>query len=363
MSDISVSTAGAEPRPRYGAAALVEFGKALLIAAGMPRERAADVADILVEGDLLGHDTHGLQLLPAYLSNIETDQMELEGEPVTLAEHGAVLTWDGQRLPGPWLVLRAMEIATAKAKAHGSGTVTIGRSHHIACLAAYLKRATDQGLVMLLLSSGPSGGSVAPYGGLRPVFSPSPIAIGFPCEAGPVLVDVSASITTNGLSNRLRKQGKRLPHHWLIDETGQLSDDPAILQVPRAGTILPLGGLDAGHKGYGLALLVEALTAGLAGHGRPDPLEPMGASVFLQILDPQAFSGATAFRRQMDWVARACLDNPPRPGFERVRLPGQNGLERREQQLRDGVALEPSILPAIAPWARQFGGGAPEPKK
>jgi L-lactate dehydrogenase len=81
--------------------------------------------------------------------------------------------------------------------------------------------------------------------------------------------------------------------------------------------------------------------------------------VFLQILDPEAFSGADAFARQMDWVAQACLDNPPRQGFERVRLPGQNGLTRRERQLREGVALEPSILPALAPWAEKLGVALP----
>jgi len=358
MADIP-SAPSAAPRTRYASLALTGFAQSLLIAAGMPGDRARDVADILVEADLLGHDTHGLQLLSTYLQHIEAGQMKLEGEPITVADHGAVLTWDGQRLPGPWLVLRAMEIATEKAKQYGSGTVTIGRSHHIACLAAYLKRATDQGLVMLLLTSAPAGASVAPFGGLRAVFSPSPIAIGFPTGAVPVLVDVSTSITTNMLTRRLLKEGKHLAHHWLIDANGEASDDPAVLHAPRKGTILPLGGLDAGHKGYGLALLVEALTAGLAGHGRADPLEPLGASVFLQILDPQAFAGGAAFRRQMDWVAQACLANPPRPGFERVRLPGQNGLLRRERQLREGVALEASILPALAPWAQKFGVSPP----
>jgi LDH2 family malate/lactate/ureidoglycolate dehydrogenase len=344
---------------RYRAAALCDFAQALLRAAGMPADRASDVADILVEGDLLGHDTHGLQLLTTYLQHIESGQMTLTGEPVVVADRGAVLTWDGQRLPGPWLVLRAMEIAAERAKSYGSGTVTIGRSHHIACLAAYLKRATDRGLVMLLLTSAPAGGSVAPYGGLQPLFSPSPIAIGFPAGDSAVLVDVSTSITTNGLTGRLRRDGKRLPHPWLMDEDGEATDDPAILAAPHKGTILPLGGLDAGHKGYGLALLVEALTAGLAGHGRADPPDPMGASVFLQILDPEAFSGGAAFGRQMDWVAEACLSNPPRPGFDRVRLPGQNGLRLRQLQLRDGVALEPSILPALAPWAKKFGVALP----
>ena len=361
MTAPTPSNSTAAPRARYDASALIEFATSLLTGAAMPRDRAADVADILVEADLLGHDTHGLQLLASYLQHIEAGQMKLEGEPITLADHGAVLTWDGQRLPGPWLVLRAMDIAMQKARTYGSGTVTIGRSHHIACLAAYLKRATDRGLVMLLLSSAPGGASVAPHGGLRAVFSPSPLAIGFPTDDGPVLVDVSTSITTNGLTNRLRREGRRLPHHWLIDESGEPSDDPAVLHPPRRGTILPLGGLDAGHKGFGLALLVEALTAGLAGHGRADPLEPLGASVFLQILDPEAFSGSDAFRRQMEWVAQACLDNPPRKGFDRVRLPGQMGLAHRERQLRDGVELEPSILPVLTPWAEKFRVTLPKP--
>jgi L-lactate dehydrogenase len=359
MSDTTPHASAAVTRARHDAAALTGFAQSLLTAAKMPDDRARDVAEILVEADLLGHDTHGLQLLPTYLQHVEGGQMTLVGEPVTLSDRGAVVAWDGQRLPGPWLVLRAMELATARAKTFGSGTVTVGRSHHIACLAAYLQRATDAGLVMLLLTSAPSGASVAPFGGQRAVFSPSPIAVGFPTAEGPVLVDVSTSITTNGLTGRLRKEGKRLPHPWLIDENGEASDDPAVLQAPQKGTILPLGGLDAGHKGYGLSLMVEALTAGLSGRGRADPPLPLDGSVFVQILDPEAFGGTKDFHRQMDWVAEACVSNPPRKGFDRVRLPGQNGLARRERQLRHGVELEASILPALTPWAQKLGVALP----
>ena len=357
MTDTTSKAAAA--RARYDADALVEFAQSLLVAARMPRDRAGDVAQILVEADLLGHDTHGLQLLPTYLQHIEVGQMKLEGEPLTLSDRGAAIAWDGQRLPGPWLVLRAMNLATERSRTYGSCTVTIGNSHHIACLAAYLKRATDAGLVMLLLTSAPTGASVAPFGGLRAVFSPSPIAIGFPTSAGPVLVDVSTSITTNGMTGRLRKEGKRLPHPWLIDENGVASDDPALLQAPHKGTILPLGGLDAGHKGYGLSLMVEALTAGLSGRGRADPPLPLDGSVFVQLFDPEAFGGTQDFHRQMDWVAEACVNNPPREGFDRVRLPGQNGLARRETQMRNGVELEPSLLPALAPWAEKLGVALP----
>ncbi len=346
---------------RFDSGALTAFAQALLEAATMPAERASDVASILVEGDLLGHDTHGLQLLPSYLAQIESGDLTVDGEPVVIADHGATITWDGLRLPGPWLLLRAIEVASARARTFGTGTVSIRRSHHIACLATYARRVAEQGLVLLLFSSAPAGGSVAPYRGTRALFSPSPLAIGFPTSADPVTVDVSTSITTNGLTGRLAREGGRLPGPWLIDEDGTPTDDPSVLAPPRKGTILPLGGVDAGHKGYGLALMVEALTAGLAGHGRSDPGARLGATLFVQVIDPQAFSGLPAFREQMDWVATACVENPPVPGVERVRLPGQHGIALREAQLRDGVSLRAPIVAELAEWANKLGVPLPAP--
>src|SRR4029450_1952255 len=102
---------------------------------------------------------------------------------------------------------------------------------------------------------------------------------------------------------------------------------PVLFNEPK-GTLLPLGGLDAGHKGYALALLIEAATGALAGHGRADPPDGWGATVFAQVLDPAAFGGADAFARQIDWLVDACHDAPPRPGGPAVRLPGEHGLAR-----------------------------------
>ncbi|WP_200843386.1 Ldh family oxidoreductase [Pantoea sp. 18069] len=344
---------------RHDAATLRAMAQAMLERVGLSSDRAADVADILVEGDLMGHDTHGLQLLPTYLAEIESGSMAVEGDFDVLADRAAVATWDGKRLPGPWLTLRAMDSAMARARDYGTGTVTIRRAHHIGCLAAYLERAAQAGFVILLYSSAPAAQSVAPFGGTHPLFSPSPMAAGFPTPQGPVLIDVSTSITTVGMTTRLYKQGKRLPHPWLIDEHGNASNDPAVLFAPHAGSILPLGGLDAGHKGYALSLMVEALTAGLSGHGRDDPGKNWGNTVFLQILDPSAFAGEEAFAEQMGWIARACTDNPPRPGVDRVRLPGQGALERKARQLRDGVALNPAILSQLQPWLEKFGMTVP----
>jgi LDH2 family malate/lactate/ureidoglycolate dehydrogenase len=344
---------------RYQHTDLINFAHALLSAAGLEPGKAQAVAAILVEGDLMGHNTHGLGLLPSYLTELESGAMRKTGGPTVLADHPAAITWDGGRLPGPWLVLQAMELASERAATQGTCTVVIRRSHHIACLAAYLKRATDRGLLMVLTCSDANSASVAPFGGLDAVFTPNPISAGIPTSGMPVLMDVSTSATTNGLTNRLHKEGKRLPANWVMDGHGVPGDNPSVLFETPKGTILPLGGMDSGHKGYGLTLLVEALTGGLAGHGRADPREGWGATVFLQIIDPRAFAGLDAFTRQTDQVTGSCrASRPARPGTP-VRTPGEKGLTLADQQRHDGVALYDAIMPSLAPWADKLGVARP----
>ncbi len=334
---------------------LVRFAKQLLSNAGLSEDKAQAVADVLVEGDLLGHNTHGLAQLDNYLKALDSGGMKKQGEPQVISDFPAAVTWDGQRLPGPWLVLKAMDLAVGRAKTQGTCTVVIRRSHHIACLAAFHQRATTQGLMMILTCSDFNSASVAPFGGLDAVFTPNPISAGFPTGGVPVVMDISTSTTTNGLTNRLHAEGKTLPAPWLLDGQGQASRDPGVLFAEPKGTILPLGGLDSGHKGYGLTLLVEALTGGLAGLGRADPREGWGATVYLQIIDPAAFSGLDAFTRQTDAVAAQCrASRPAKPGVA-VKTPGERGFERAAAQREHGVDLYPSILPSLVSWAEKLG--------
>lgn len=346
---------------RYPSAALQEFATVLLQRSGVDADKAKTVAEILVEGDLLGHDTHGLALLPVYLREIEKGAMAKTGGPRVLADFPAAVTWDGGRLPGPWLTVQALELAAERAKTNGTCTVVVRRSHHNACLAAYLKRFTDRGLMVVVMSSDPAVQSVAPHGGRRNVFTQNPIAAGWPTDVDPVLLDVSASITTGGLTRRLCDEGRKFPGQWGLDATGLPTDDPAKVLGNPPGALLPAGGIDHGHKGYAFALLVEAMTGGLAGYGRADPLEGWGATLCVQVFEPALFGGRADFVRQTAQVARSCRETPPRPGVERVRLPGENGLRRRAEQLARGVALYPSILPALAPWGEKFGVALPAP--
>ncbi|WP_207484383.1 Ldh family oxidoreductase [Arenibaculum pallidiluteum] len=345
--------------PRHRPGDLVAFASALLARAGLDGDKAAVVAELLVDADLMGHTTHGLQLCAPYLRELETGSMARTGMPEVVSDRGGVLTLDGHRLPGVWLTAHALDLALERLPRHGLVGVAIRNSHHIGCLAAFLRRATERGAMMLLFSSDPAAASVAPFGGTRAVFTPDPVAVGIPTDGDPILVDVSASITTNGLTGRLHREGGRLPHPWLMDAQGNPTDDPGVLFADPPGTILPVGGLDHGHKGYGLALTVEAVTQGLGGFGRADAPKGWGASVYLQLMDPEAFAGTPAFVRQTGWIAEACRSNPPRPGVAAVRLPGQQGLARRREAMEHGVALHPGILESLRDWAGRFGVDMP----
>jgi LDH2 family malate/lactate/ureidoglycolate dehydrogenase len=135
----------------------------------------------LVEGDLLGHTTHGLGFVGALFDGADLWKNDSKnGQPEVVSDFPAAITWDGKRLPGPWLVLRAMDLAIERAKQQGTCTVVIKRSHHIACLAAYHQRATKLGMLMALHCSDANSSSVAPFGGLDPVFTPNPVSFGIP---------------------------------------------------------------------------------------------------------------------------------------------------------------------------------------
>jgi LDH2 family malate/lactate/ureidoglycolate dehydrogenase len=256
-------------------------------------------------------------------------------------------------------VSEAQTAAENRARVHGTCTVVIRRSHHIGCLAAYLERPARAGFMTILMSSDPSVSSVAPFGGSRKLVTPDPIAASWPAGDDPVIIDVSMSTTTNGLTGRLAAEGRELEHPWLIDAEGRPSRDPKVLSADPPGTILPLGGLDSGHKGYALALLVEALSAALGGFGRADPAEGWGASVFLQVIDPERFAGRQAFVREAAWLVDAARANPPLPGRGPVRVPGERGLALKRAQLARGIELYPSILPSLRPWAEKLGVALP----
>jgi LDH2 family malate/lactate/ureidoglycolate dehydrogenase len=328
------------------------YAAALLRAAGLDGDKPQVTARLLVAADAMGHDTHGLAQLSDYLDDIATGAMLTSGEPEILVDRPAACVWDGRTLPGVWLVDRAVRLAAERAKTHGVCAIAIRRSHHVACLATYLTTATEQGMMAIVACSDPSEARVAPFGGRRAVFMPDPIAIGIPTRSDPILIDFSTSITTMAMVARLRRTGQKFPGVWAIDADGAPTDDP---NAVADGALLPVGGVDHGHKGTGLAWMVEALTQGLAGYGRADPTHGWGGSVFVQVFDPALFAGRDDFTRQTEWIAEACRATPSGDPAGTLRLPGARALAGLRRAREQGLAPRPEIMAALAPWAERFG--------
>jgi L-lactate dehydrogenase len=140
-----------------------------------------------------------------------------------------------------------------------------------------------------------------------------------------------------------------------LSAKGEATDDPNV--VGAGGTLLPLGGLDHGHKGFGLGLLVEMLTQGLSGYGRADGPSEWGAAVLVLAIDPEAFGGREAFLRQSGFIAQAC--RAAKPLDAPVRLPGAAGLARKRRALAEGVRLSQEIVSSLMELSRRLGIAMP----
>ena len=344
---------------RYRVEDMKTFAAQLLIKTGMDDDKALVVAEVLLEGDLMGHTTHGYQLLAPYLGALEAGTLTGTGQPETLNDTGPAIAWDGRSLPGTWLVDQGLELAVERARKYGLAAISIRKSHHIATLAAYLKKVTDQGMMVLVYTSDPAFATVAPFGGLRGAYTPDPIGIGIPTAGDPILIDISMSITTNGMTDRLHREGGKFPHPWIQDNKGNASNDPADFHSDPQGTILPIGGKDHGHKGCALGLYVEAMTCGLNGYGRKDKPTTWGGSVFMQVYDPEAFGGRENFEAETAWLVDDCINNPVPQGAPAVRIPGASGLKKRADNMANGIAFHAGIVEALEPWSTKTGVAMP----
>ncbi|MDB4222994.1 Ldh family oxidoreductase [Granulosicoccus sp.] len=159
---------------------------------------------------------------------------------------------------------------------------------------------------------------------------------------------------------RLHQAGQVGEHDWWLEANGKPCNNPSVIFQNPPGSLQALGGLDAGHKGYGLALLIEALTSGLTGHGRADGAYIWGASVSVQVTDIEAFGDKQSFHNQMDHLFEQCINNKPANPENPVRLPGHRGLALKKEQLEKGVLLHKDIMPALNELIAQSGIEGPQ---
>lgn len=347
---------------RYSAESLHRFTRALFAAAGLADDRADAMARTFLEGDLLGLTTHGLQRVPINLAWLEQGETRTAGEPEVLKDRPGAFAWNADFLPGPWVVHRAVGEAAERAAQTGIAAATLQRCTHVASLAAYLVPLLERELVGVMTVSTPDERFISPFGAREAVFSNNPIAFCAPTSQVPLLFDVSMAITAGGRIARAEQEGKRLPEASLKTPDGQATDDPSVMSADPPGTVMPIGGLGHGHKGYALTLLTEVLSQALGGHGRRDAAgEGEANSVFIQVMDPRAFADWADYLAEVDHLVRVCREAAPDDPAQPVRVPGERGWLRRRRALSEGVALYPGVMESMLPWARKLGVEPPPP--
>ncbi|MBS8227199.1 Ldh family oxidoreductase [Vannielia litorea] len=336
---------------------LKHFVAALLQAAGMEAEKAGVTAEVLVEGEMIGRATHGVGLVPWYLSELSSGALAGTGSHEVIRDRGATFVWEGNCLPGAWLVTKGLDLAAERARQYGTASGAIRNAHHTCALAAYMRPLTDQGLVVRITASNPAAARMAPFGGTRPLLTPNPIAVGFPTSAHPIVVDVSCSITTTTMTQTLAGRGERYPGQWALTAAGQPTDDPREV-TEHGGTLLPIGGTSKGYKGFGLAVIEDLMSQGLSGKGRANtPAGPLSQSIFLQVWDPDAFAGTDALVLQSDHLANACRENPPANPSRPVRIPGDQAAVLRERALTEGLQIPDETIATLNDEAKSRGLG------
>ncbi len=241
------------------------LGAEMLRRLGAGDAAATAVASHLVQAHLMGLTSHGIIRFVQYARDIRSGRIDPAATPTIELDEPSSAIVDGGGGFGQLTALSATEVAVAKAVGAGISIVTTRRCNHVGRLGAYVEDAARQGVCAIAVAAVPRlGHFVVPWGGVDGRLGTNPIAFGFPTLGDPIVADFATSVIPEGRIRTARNSGAQLPEGAVLDADGRPTRDPADFYGPPGGTILPFGGI-AGHKGFGIALLVELLGATLAG--------------------------------------------------------------------------------------------------
>lgn len=344
------------------AAALRAFMERAFEGEGFAPQEAQTIADVLMQADLFGIESHGAQRMMYYHQNIASGSVNVQARPELLRETPVSALIDGHFAMGQLCGVQAMETAIRKARQTGIGMVAVRNSSHYGIAGYYPLMAAREGLCAFSMTN--TGPIMVPTFGREMMLGTNPLAFCMPADPYPFWFDASTTVVTLGKVEVYRKRGRPMPDGWTIDGGGEICHDAermnrAIL-AGEAGGILPLGGVGettGGHKGYGLALMVEALTGVLA-QGLISP-EMNGAHGdhtchFFLAFDPEMFGDARDIRARMSRYLQMLRDSDRLPGCRRIYTPGEKAFEAQARRLREGVPVEANTLAELAQIAREL---------
>jgi LDH2 family malate/lactate/ureidoglycolate dehydrogenase len=341
--------------PNVTAERLTEIEIGLLIAAGASAEEAAIIARYNVGANLVGHDSHGIILIPQYIDRIKAGHI-VPGAPWEIQQETATTTViDGNWGFGYVVNDRAMRYTIEKAKKQNVAVATVRRQSHIGRLASYPLLASAEGMIaMITADSGRSSKAVAPYGGAKARLGTNPICFAIPSNLdGPLVFDMATSAAAAGKINVATARGEQVPAGWLIDAEGKPSTDPRVLRS--GGALLPLGGTE-GYKGTGLAAIVEILSGLLTGLGfGVDPAGRHNDGCFMAVFNVAAFRDLATFKQEVTDFAHYLKDTPKAEGFTEVFYPGEVEYRKEQDRRVNGVPIEDATWKRLGDLAKGYG--------
>jgi hydroxycarboxylate dehydrogenase B len=324
---------------------LESFVTSIFEKAGAPRPHAQVVANHLIESNLLGHDSHGVLRVAQYCSAIESGELAPDARPELLKETPAGAVMDGKQSFGQVAVTEAMNLAIEKANRSGTSAVTLSNCYHSGRLGAYTSMAADAGMIgIMMVNAGGGGQSVVPFGGSARRLATNPISVAAPTSGEfPLVLDIATSMAPEGKIRDYASREAPLPEGWIVDADGNPTRDAKDFYADPPGAILPLGG-PAGHKGFGLALMIDVLAGALSGAGccRSESV-PARDGVLLIALDVEQFSNRVAFYQHVSELAAYIKSCPTAPGFEEVFVPGEMEYRTAQTRRKNGIYVEESV--------------------
>jgi LDH2 family malate/lactate/ureidoglycolate dehydrogenase len=329
------------------AGVLIQACERLLIKAGVPADQAAVIAQIIVEADLRGIESHGILRLPTYIHRIQAGTMSASTELVPLYKRGATLLLDAQGGFGQIAAVHAMNEAISRAEIQGTGFVAVRNAGHFGIAAYYAMMALPH--MMIGIVSANAAPSMAAWGGTIPLLGTNPICVAIPTGTDvDIVLDMASSIVARGKIRLAASKGQSIPLGWALDANGQPTEDP---EAAMEGTLLPIGG----PKGYGLALVIDILSGVLTGSS-------FGSHVAAtHELDRKASTGfvvqaldITAFLRDMQSLIAEIRNSPRASGVDKIYLPGEIEWLKKQERVESGIPVPESLLAALKKLAQEL---------
>ena len=319
---------------------------------GVPSDDAEILADVLVSGSLrsLPGQGQGVQQLPTYYERIKAGVVDVDARFEISSRHGGVALADAHRGLGSVAATRAMSLAVELAAVQGVGAVGVRDSTHFGIAAYYAMLALPHDFIGLAFSN--AGPEIAPWGGAQAVVGTNPWAVAVPAgREWPVVLDLANSTAGKGMIGWYLREGRSIPDDWALTAAGERTTDA---ELGAAGTLFPLGGA----KGYGMAVVVDALTGvltgsafGLACFGA----EWQNVGHLLVALDVSRFGSIAGFKERMDTLISQIRSSRLAPTADAIYLPGELEYRRAEERRQDGVPIEAGRFEALVALGRDLG--------